>query len=826
MQPRRDFRYNPWKFDPELGNPEDFDDGKLAGVDWSNPKSFLDAMGIEGPVPKMPTAAEVRREAEGNSCEIFAAYDTLSKIIQRHEATIQKRWSKKTRQQRLQILLNAWPGMPASHRPDFEAVRKESKEQRESGTRYKDHFMWPYINQEDLTQPKVMLLLLNSRGRHPPPTFAAADNASVHLGIASRALVPIFLNNHVMVLNRTTTTEGYGKLVVWEDHPNAFEWMHTLKQFLPGEGLVILEVQARLMKFLVDCCHEILHEIPEAELISDAYPVQPESSLETDNDTSGFANLSAMAAEAPYRLPVRLDLARVESFLEAKKSAADDHVWALREDPAYFAQEFLEVKDHRQEMLKDSQGRSHPVTNKLREHLLWARVTGTMLTDAYISLEAFTELHRQAQHLRNLHDKYKAEISPEKDLPEEYMVTLLRFRYFLETTAKSPLERLKMVVASSPPMHKFFVRDPPTDLNSTNIVLRKRAEVKKSKAEEHLIWLLQNLWEDEYNLFLIGLPHIMDELERLLQASPEADVLVSAHVIKILGDLSIMAQCSRQLELYQPWAQTFETSWEQFLPATREQNLVSIGRLAEPSGGKFSYPFDKRHTKETVDALRRAEANLDAVWDKIDDQLRSKAPALQETAVNRFLSKPRMLRRTAEWVEPTAPTKDKKVADPDLDTLNRPLSNVFLDHSKDKVQGPKAQQKVKTKTKGVSSAKPAAAPEAPEPENPDPQPTLHVDARTLKVFRILFFNPEINSTPGSVLWNDFLHAMVATGFQAEKLYGSVWQFSSTTLDVERSIHFHEPHPKGKIPFEVARRHGRRLARAYGWFGGMFVLKKK
>ncbi|WAO94751.1 Hypothetical protein NCS54_01234900 [Fusarium falciforme] len=448
----------------------------------------------------MPTAAEVRREAEGNTCEIFAAHDTLSKIIQRHEATIQKRWSKKTRQQRLQILLNAWPGMSASHRPDFEAVRKESKEQRERGTRYKDHFMWPYINQEDLTQPKVMPLLLNSRGRHPPPAFAAADNASVHLGIASRALVPIFLNNHVMVLNGTTTTEGYGKL------------------FLPGEGLVILEVQARLMKFLVDCCHEILHEIPEAELISDAYPVQPEPPLKTDNDTSGFANLSAMAAEAPYRLPVRLDLARVESLLEAKKSAAEDHVWALREDPAYFAQEFLEVKDHRQEMLKDSQGRSHPVTNKLREHLLWARVTGTMLTDAYISLEAFTELHRQAQHLRNLQDKY-----------------------FLETTAKSPLERLKMVVASSPPMHKFFVRDPPTDLNSTNIVLRKRAEVKKSKAEEHLIWLLQNLWEDEYNLFLIGLPHIMDELERLLQASPEADVLVSAHVIKILGDLSIDA---------------------------------------------------------------------------------------------------------------------------------------------------------------------------------------------------------------------------------------------------------------------------------------------
>jgi hypothetical protein len=68
--------------------------------------------------------------------------------------------------------------------------------------------------------------------------------------------------------------------------------------------------------------------------------------------------------------------------------------------------------------------------------------------------------------------------------------------------------------------------------------------------------------------------------------------------------------------------------------------------------------------------------------------------------------------------------------------------------------------------------------------------------------------------------------MASTGFRIEKLYGSVWQFSPTSLDVERSIHFHEPHPKGKIPFEVARRHGRRLTRAYGWHGGMFVLKEK
>lgn len=94
------------------------------------------------------------------------------------------------------------------------------------------------------------------------------------------------------------------------------------------------------------------------------------------------------------------------------------------------------------------------------------------------------------------------------------------------------------------------------------------------------------------------------------------------------------------------------------------------------------------------------------------------------------------------------------------------------------------------------------------------------------MFRTLFFDPEVTSTPGLIPWNDFLYAMAATGFKIEKLYGSVWQFTPTKLDVERGIHFHEPHHMGKTPFETARRHGRRLTRAYGWHGGMFVLKEK
>lgn len=45
--------------------------------------------------------------------------------------------------------------------------------------------------------------------------------------------------------------------------------------------------------------------------------------------------------------------------------------------------------------------------------------------------------------------------------------------------------------------------------------------------------------------------------------------------------------------------------------------------------------------------------------------------------------------------------------------------------------------------------------------------------------------------------------MTSVGFSAQKLYGSVWQFSSREDDVQRSIQFHEPHPRVNVENECS-----------------------
>ena len=49
----------------------------------------------------------------------------LRTILGRYEPTLQKRWLKKTKDQRTKLLLSAWPNMAQHHRPDLRLLWEE-----------------------------------------------------------------------------------------------------------------------------------------------------------------------------------------------------------------------------------------------------------------------------------------------------------------------------------------------------------------------------------------------------------------------------------------------------------------------------------------------------------------------------------------------------------------------------------------------------------------------------------------------------------------------------------------------------------------------------
>lgn len=102
--------------------------------------------------------------------------------------------------------------MATTHRPDFQAFRWEGSAL-QGLTKHRDAYMWPFINEEDLTRPRTLLHFLNARGRTPPNTFAASDLDAMHFGVVAKALVPLFLNEHVMILRDGGSPTTYGHLI-------------------------------------------------------------------------------------------------------------------------------------------------------------------------------------------------------------------------------------------------------------------------------------------------------------------------------------------------------------------------------------------------------------------------------------------------------------------------------------------------------------------------------------------------------------------------------------------------------------------------------------
>ncbi|KAK5055155.1 hypothetical protein LTR84_012904 [Exophiala bonariae] len=810
---------------------------------------YLKSCGRTLAKPKEVSPGYMRRLLGKRSSAIFRHLDTLRAIVDRHELTIQKRWTKKTNKQRLKIMLSAWPGLPASHRPDFLAHRMKA------GPESRDAFIWPYLNQEDLIRPRALLLLLNYRSRNHPSRFAVADLETASLGRMLGTITPVFLPTHLVTLNGISDRkkdQDYGKLLLHGGLPDAPDWDKILTQFDPSEALVVLEAQERLMRFLVECCTLILHDIPVDLLTSHSYPIQPEPPSVSQRLITGHASLSIMAQETPYCLPPSLpDMSRLAALLSAATVSAQDHLWSLREDPGFFLHFMLELKEHRTEMILDANGKKHPVLHPQHMELFWETVIIDIVLFPYMKLNNLSKLAQVAQ---SLHDMQLGSSSPRisnRKPSEDYFYTLIRFRAYLTYAAQTPLRMLQMFVAGSIPFRSLHVRE---SIKASQAPIR--AETRTSmlgSIEAQLLFLLKTLADNGDTLGLLRMPLVVDELQRLIEKEPRARDMITGFIGGIIGHLAIICECLKQVDICHTWAESYDSVMEEHNEAAYDEwnkaaaiweDMVDvmhksgpewkrIVQLGIPKKGKFDYPLWKCETEDNTKLLRQSEANLDAFWSALDRFMNKEVGGLAGTAVKDFLTQPRLLQRTPEWIDPGESIETS--SDFNSQTSLMPLSELYsqlelrtsqtLCNNSNKTLS----SKTKTKTRGSPSTLSVDLNPDVKTERPESRLKFTVDALALKVFRTLFFTPLLNNTPGEVLWKDFIHAMTSVGFGSEKLYGSIWHFTPDNLDVERSIQFHEPHSPAKankIPFHSARRHGRRLCRAYGWHGDMFVLREK
>ncbi|KAF7880356.1 uncharacterized protein EAF02_007202 [Botrytis sinoallii] len=361
---------------------------------------------------------EINDPARRLSEVILDNYRVLRRIIDCIEEALRRRWTKKSNAQRRKILQDCDIELSETHHADYTQLfrwqmnpDKDPTSSMQSNSEILSHrsdFLHPHLNVEDLTKVKSMLLLINSRGRNPSHLYANADLRVSDLGVVGGFLSLKFLKDHNLLLEGESA-ETYGRLVKWTDKKMK-ERILAGFQYLPYEGLLILEIQYTLYLFLVNWCQALLQDIEIATIWM--LPVEPEPPLLVK--TSDNTTIASIAMETPYRLPSELDFNRLRAVVTAKRLSAEDYIHDLREDPGIFADAMMEASDHRLERVLDDEGRA----------------------DSFVSTPEFwegvTRPNNSSERLAMLQGKYSAFIHPESCLPEEFLKKLLSFKSVLK----------------------------------------------------------------------------------------------------------------------------------------------------------------------------------------------------------------------------------------------------------------------------------------------------------------------------------------------------------------------------------------------------------
>lgn len=817
----------------------------------------------------------LRSDIRQTAVRIFDNWGTLQSIVTRHEATIQKRWTNKSKVKRRELLLTIWPNMTKDHRPDLALEEKWYRKMNSTGHANKllqgspkqrelyegsqrEALLMPHINLHDLTKTEPLLLMINGRARQTPHAFSKRDLqlSTIKMWMTERR----WLKGYIMDFDRRQSVpEEYGELR--EGDVNFFPSATGADPRIaggtisPGDGLWVLEIQDRTYKFLLDAVQRILHDIPIGDLTGPKYPVQPEPSLPSANSREdGVVSLASTNLEAIYSSPGQMDLHRLQLLVTAKATEEEDKLWALREDPGRFSEGLEDYLAHRPQYVPDLLGKQHHTTTIDGCRAVWGSDTTsledvlsvTYLMSQFACVEIWSSLLGDITSLVELKKQHfgSGNVETCDPLPEPFAVALYNLEATLCTFIDKSLFILSRAVYSSPPLRPYIARASPDDLGSFVFSSRKRPPQHIGE----IMAILDRLFDENYTVLLghiSGTQSLMERYDMFINTVPDAHQAVSAYVAQEISTLALLSECLRQIHLFEPWTSTshervgtphFEANLKahftekqcEIMPIQKFKGSARVRSMAT-AVGKSSYPVHKKRTPANVDAMQKAETLLDQMWDALLEDM-EQHDALTKHSKNVLFFQGRQLQRTPDWVQPVGPTKKIVPQGAALEIVRHSFGGLKFDDDSKVLDSSREKTKIKTRGKAAPQTSASTSIEMTEPEDQSPAHTIQVDRRASKVFSTLFHQPSTTSKPGEVPWTEFLHAMRSAGFEMEKLYGSVWQFTPRDDNDGRvgagmrSILFHEPHPHSKIPFWDARRHGRRLTRAYGWSGETFVVK--
>ncbi|KAJ6116202.1 hypothetical protein N7523_005531 [Penicillium sp. IBT 18751x] len=443
--------------------------------------------------------------------------------------------------------------------------------------------MWPDISLQALEDEKTLLDFLSARCHDPPYNFLFADCEAVEFGVmTANILQEKHLAETYDVVFRNDAGDRYGELLKHD-----VDCAKTRQiRMNAGDGLLVLERQQRLYRFLVDVATLLCEDMPKGSL--------PKSSPEPRNANA----LLGVMRHSFYRSPVNFDAQSLLNFVDAQQDAAEDHVRALREDPSYFADMLLERKDHDMEHVAWS-----PFARPVQINGSWNLTIRVVIREAYASLGMWTAVKVQLHALSRLMADRGVGLEPHEALSQPLEDALANMVWLLESMFEMPFATFMEVLPPSPMMRDSFEK---TITPDGKLQFLPTPQACKETAKGGIIRTVTMLINKDIRKD-VGLPTLMDLFDTVLLKDQATVGLLSPLVMRTISDLFALAECLREIFAFQLWArnirsalerneasfcQDWEKSKAKWLLPDNAWNKFDLATLGAPVEERFAYPVN------------------------------------------------------------------------------------------------------------------------------------------------------------------------------------------------------------------------------------------
>ncbi|KAL8861279.1 MAG: hypothetical protein Q9198_010537, partial [Flavoplaca austrocitrina] len=193
-----------------------------------------------------------------------------------------------------------------------------------------------------------------------------------------------------------------------------------------------------------------MHDMPMAYLIESpdhffpsrfAKPTSREHPiLRLKPGTSNTASLSGHMLEAPYRVPDMFNLARLIHLVQARRCEVEDHFFAIREDPGYFAEVMYAAS------VDITANRSK---GSAKKDATWNTAISLVLGTSYYDMFRWEAVSYLCDNLIESYTEHKDGIQPGRILPTAFVRAFSPVDFLLENLIVVQISYLRFYLAAS-----------------------------------------------------------------------------------------------------------------------------------------------------------------------------------------------------------------------------------------------------------------------------------------------------------------------------------------------------------------------------------------